>query len=256
MINNYISYYPKFEHGLYTDLINLQNEWERGLEKLDPTTSQLFVYDGIVPYYTEQPFKILFIGKESLEVAGVNYVIDILKNCYNANRIGGKTLNAYRFHAIMCYVAYGINRNFPEYKDLPWAQEIGADFGNEGGISFAFMNISKFSNESGLWQADIPLIQKFLGLTKCLNTNYFEKEIELINPDLIIGMNLKSWYGCIGKINGPLKNFGGCVDYYQLHTQYNQYPLLDSWHFSAPKKRTEKDYYIPITSAVKYVFNI
>lgn len=149
-----------------------------------------------------------------------------------------------------------INRNFPEYKDLPWAQEIGADFGNEGGISFAFMNISKFSNESGLWQADIPLIQKFLGLTKCLNTNYFEKEIELINPDLIIGMNLKSWYGCIGKINGPLKNFGGCVDYYQLHTQYNQYPLLGSWHFSAPKKRAEKDYYIPITSAVKYVFNI
>lgn len=46
------------------------------------------------------------------------------------------------------------------------------------------------------------------------------------------------------------------VDYYQFLTQYNQYPLLDSWHFSAPKKSTEKDYYIPITSAVKYVFNI
>lgn len=31
------------------------------------------------------------------------------------------------------------------------------------------------------------------------------------------------------------------VDYYQFLTQYNQYPLLDSWHFSAPKKSTEKD---------------
>lgn len=46
------------------------------------------------------------------------------------------------------------------------------------------------------------------------------------------------------------------VDYYQLHTQFNQYPLLDSWHFSALFLGAEKDYYIPITSAVKYVFNI
>lgn len=253
MNTDYITLYPESEHNLYSSLINLQDTWKVQLEKNFEQTSQLFVYDGFAPYYTEQKYKILFIGKESLEVANSYYIIDILKNCYNANLLGGKSIDSYKFHAVMNYVAYGINNNFPEYESLPWASEISSDFGEKGGLSFAFMNISKFSNESGQWKADIPLIEKFISLSNNLPSNFFMSEIELLNPDIIIGMNLCKWYQSLGTIVGPIKNFNGCVDYYRLKTLKGEYPLLDSWHFSAPRKKVKEDLYLPLMEAAKFI---
>ena len=147
------------------------------------------------------------------------------------------------------YIAYGLIKNEKSYGDIPWANTIADTFGTDEGISFAFINISKFSNESKNWQSDYDLIFKFLNGSSS-DENMFAKEIDIINPDIIIGMNLDELYYKIGKLSDS-KHFGNnkqvCLQ--KITTSKKSYTLIDCYHFSAPYKGWERDYFNPVFEA-------
>lgn len=108
------------------------------------------------------------------------------------------------------------------------------------------MNLSKFSNESGAWQADEELIDSFLKLSLNPYYDFFAHEINILDPDIIISMNLEERMKYMGTFSNPKwygeKKHDVC---YQILTTSlgKQYPLLDTWHFSAPNKSPKKNFF-------------
>lgn len=208
-----------------------------------------FIPDGIYPYYTHQNIKILFVGRECLGLTGDSYITE-LHNAYKDKTVGGRPLNSCRFHALMFYIVWGMNNGFPEWDSLPMATEIVEDFSTDKGISFAFMNLSKFSNNSESWKADWSLIDSFIDASKHHDFNLFNKEIEIINPDIIICMNLNERLSHLGerKIINETSNENISCQSLLVNDKY--IPLFDMYHFSAFKnKRTV--YYEPLRDALK-----
>lgn len=94
------------EQKLDIELSALLSEWKK-IVCTEKTSSELFVEDGFYPFFTQQPVKILFIGREALGMAGLNYVKTLFE-AYKANSVGEKSLDEYKFHHLMFYIAYGI----------------------------------------------------------------------------------------------------------------------------------------------------
>ena len=253
--------YPNEELSLKQAINELNRDWYSCICKNSVSDlSSLYVSDGFYPYYTHQKIKILFIGKESLEVSG-DYIEELFK-AIKLGKIGDKTLNEHKFHALMLYVVYGLQHNCLDYNNIPCATEISKNFATPNGISYAFMNLSKFSNESGHWISDDALIDSFLRISSMSPENYFAKEIEILNPDLIIGMNLnedekKDRYKFLGELKYPT-HYGnkGQVCAQKLITRYREYNFIDCYHFSAPNKKWDEDYYSPIVTASKAILHM
>lgn len=253
--------YPNEELSLKQAINELNRDWYSCICKNSVSDlSSLYVSDGFYPYYTHQKIKILFIGKESLEVSG-DYIEELFK-AIKLGKIGDKTLNEHKFHALMLYVVYGLQHNCLDYNNIPCATEISKNFATPNGISYAFMNLSKFSNESGHWISDDALIDSFLRISSMSPENYFAKEIEILNPDLIIGMNLnedekKDRYKFLGELKCPT-HYGdkGQVCAQKLITHHGEYNFIDCYHFSVPNKKWNEDYYSPIVTASKAIFHM
>lgn len=158
--------YPKSELGLKDEINRLNSKWLEFLkvrlgDKCPGNIDELFVSDGFYPYYTSQKKKILFIGREALEIGGCNYM-EFLYEAYQEKRIGSKTLNQHKFHSTMLYLTYAIEHAVYKWEEIPYADEFISEFAQPGGISNAFMNLSKFSNGSGSWASDYNLIDLFI----------------------------------------------------------------------------------------------
>ena len=210
-------------------------------------------FDGFYPHYFSQKPRILFVGREAREIAGFNY-LDLLHNAYRkTKRIGVQHLNCSLFHRRMLYTAYGLLNGFSEWKDIPDAAEIGDSFATPEGVSFAFMNLSKFSNESEFWPSNWKMIDDAVRLAT-RTRNFIAEEIALLEPDLVITMNLEDYFGALGEEIKPLGTYGGCVSAWNLNSQGHKSLLLDCFHFSAPGKRDLEHYYLPVCETVKKHF--
>jgi hypothetical protein len=243
-------HYPENESVIQNELNSVFREWSSAIGKSFPNerTSDDMVLDGFYPYYSKQKCKILFVGRESLGLTGDNY-IDLLHHLYTSEKaIGDKTLNQHRFHALMFYITYGLNNDYCDWNDIPMATEIADTFATEQGISFAFMNLSKLSNDSTDWQADWNLIDGFVEAFNDSPINYFAKQIDTICPDIILTMNLESRLKALGEIN--VIEYGECASYYTLQTTDKEYLLIDLYHFSAIKPQ-QSCYYDPILQGIK-----
>ena len=213
------------------------------------------VFDGFYPYYFSQKKRILFIGREALGLAGLNY-LEVLYKCYHKEkRIGGQPLNKHKFHARMLRIAYGIVNDKPLWKDIPYASTIGDTFGTANGLSFAFMNISKLSNERerGGWAANWNRINTAYRLsTEPEGRNFIREEIAILQPDIVITMRLneKIDFKLLGQLNGVLHTSEKAKSFW-LDCNGHRALLIDTWHFSAPRKKADKDFYIPICDAEK-----
>lgn len=211
---------------------------------------ELYIPDGFFPNYTNQRIKILFIGREGLELSGQNY-ISCLYDAYHNKVVGGKSLNRYQFHSTMLYISYALEHKIYDWSKLPYAVDFIDEFGKPNGCSFAFMNLSKFSNESGNWWADEELIDSFIRLSHNEQLNLFQEEIDILNPDLIIGMNLEARMDVLGRFS-DFAYYGNkdlCAQ--TLLTTKGKYPYIDAWHFSAPGKSPEKEIFNPIINYLK-----
>lgn len=178
-MHDFIRQYPADELLLLNKVQQLMAEWQQN------SADECFTTDGFYPYYTHRPVKVLFVGREGIGLAGCNY-IETLFHAYTQNRIGCKSVNAHAFHRRLLYMLYGIQHGFPEWSDIPSAHLIARDFATPSGISCAFLNLSKTSNESGNWATDWQALQS--SLAKGLP--FLKKELTLLNPDLIISSNV------------------------------------------------------------------
>lgn len=277
--------YPNDEIELWQENQRLIEALKQSLislasSELEKDYTEAINADGFYPYYTHQKVKILFIGKESLGLDGMDYIealfTGILSNDPRRNRRWNEdnpdkppytkvlTNNSDPFHSKMLYLAYGLNNDFCPYEDMPWASGIGQQlFGKkegvvwdhtEPGISYAFMNFSKFDNPSETsYVADATRIQTYSQMVKRSEINWFAKQISLLNPDLIIEMN-------IGRENADIlgtapiewiekENENLWVGYLPIEEQ--KYLILETWHFSRPGKSFNKHFYPSIVDAWK-----
>ena len=250
-----------------TSLYNLENELELNdkLSKLflewkgtlkdqqfeKNYTEDDFIRDGFYPFYTKQSKKILFIGREALGLKGKNsYIYEIFK-AYKNKRIGNKYINRHQFHSLMFKLTYSICKGEYTWDKIPKPDALTKEFGSPDGISFAFMNISKFANRSKNWTADTKLINSFITASK--NGDYINREIELLNPDIIITMNFDdNKLSLVGQDRTKdLKNSTVNVDFYDFELNGKSIVLADMWHFSAPGKSPEKNYWAPLLEGLK-----
>lgn len=75
--------------------------------------------------------------------------------------------------------------------------------------------------------------------------NLFNEQIELIDPDLIITMNLQGLLRELGELEA-LETTHPKVNQYRLLTTNKSILLFDTFHFSARSKSPEHDYYLPL----------
>ena len=76
----------------------------------------------------------------------------------------------------MLRIAYGINNGLIDWNKIPHATTIADTFGKENGLSFAFVNISKFSNQGAGSSANWDLINKGHGISN--QGRRFERAIQ------------------------------------------------------------------------------
>lgn len=74
--------------------------------------------------------------------------IEVLLESFKKNQIGNKHINSSSFYSMMFYIAYAVNKNVYSWSNIPYASELSNTFALEIGISYAVMNLSKFSNQS------------------------------------------------------------------------------------------------------------
>lgn len=270
-----ITQYPETEKKLLSDNLQLQEQLVQALEQVALSEEEKslienqFVSDGFFPYYTQQKIKILFLGKESLGLGGLDYVDTLIKPIKTNNpRARGSSWsnNKDPFWSKILYIAYGLNNGFCDYyKEMPWASDIGLHrFAVDGGISFAFMNFSKFDNPGEYYSADYNTMWKYCEMVKRTGRNWHEEQIDLLNPDVIISMNIPGYILTIFKIDnwGSLfdtdSNSHGIpyVDIGYLPVKNRKIPLINTYHFSAPGKAFDKCYYGPIVRSMKECFKI
>ena len=197
--------YSSKERKLLMKLNPLFRSWHETFRKAEDPSGMIIrdfsaddmCFDGFYPGYLKQRVKTLFVGKESRGISGYNY-LELLYKAIKVGRIGTKSLNRSEFHRRILYIAYYLQTGECDYSEIPYAQELSLLFGTEK-LSFAFMNLSKFSNENVAYQADYELIGKAVDLST-KDRNYIQEEISILAPDLILTMNLRNLLSSLGTL--------------------------------------------------------
>ena len=151
------------------------------------------------------------------------------------------------------------------YEEIPTADAILDKMFNDNNFGFAVINISKYSNDDEEnWQTNVNLANRFLRDSNLGETNFFQKELEILNPDIIITANL--WeHGIFNEeyldLCLPYVNFSkrkNVTHQGKKIAKYGKYNLngrdidyIDLYHFSA-KKSDKYCYYNPV---MKVLFN-
>ena len=222
--------------------------------------------DGFYPgYYSANP-KVLFIGRESREASGCNRMdadIDYLKK-NNINRLG------FAFWQRVFYIVYGIQHGGKiPFMEIPYANEIKESCVKANNYPFAFINLSKYSNDSRNWQADYVLMNRFLEDAELGRRNYLREQISILDPDIIISCNL--WGDAridLDKLDliFPPDDFSkripelsteGISDVYDFSFEGKHIRFIDLYHFSAVRvgkimgyELDKTYYYDPVMKAI------
>lgn len=241
--NLYFDTYPECEHTKLKELEKLLKDWFNFLkDKIEEKGIEDFVSDGFYPNYFSQNTKILFIGRESLGIAGCNYQ-EILWEGYTQEN---SKINRDKFHCRMFYLTYAILNNQFDYSRIPYASKLTASFGSNK-MSFAFMNLSKLSNEAEHFAADWNKINSSYNNS----SNFIQTEVQILEPDIIFTMNIS---GYIEKIfQGNLKKLdleNTLVRPYSLKLNGKKVLLIDTFHFSA-RKGIQANYLTPVQECIE-----
>lgn len=171
-----------------------------------------FIPDGFYPNYLRQNPRILFIGRDAHDLYGeddengeMTYIEKFLP-LYLSGRMGDtkRSINGAKFHKLLIEVAYGIihecswniSEGNPSKPHVPFASDIcGEDEKVFDRVSFAFMDLCKWSHDSGdgsangtgvVWDA----VDAFIDHSAKGNRNFILEELSLLSPDIVISMNL------------------------------------------------------------------
>lgn len=227
--SNGVKYKLDDDNDMQRQLTDLFKEWWNALSDTD---KDLFNRDGFYPGYNSQKFKILFVGREACYMAKKNYIETMYANFQN-NDIAGWTINQYPFQRRQAYIAYGILNKWKSWEEVPPASDICSMVGEDNGISWAFINMSKLSNETGDWRTDGNRYWPFVNDNN--NQRMLKRQIEILNPDIIIGANVPELTNILD-YEAPDKTESACY-YYKAKGKFP--PFLNCFHFAAIKKDKE-----------------
>jgi hypothetical protein len=215
------------------------SEWRAG-----NASREDFVEDGFYPGYLAAKIRILFIGREARSLGGCNYLEHLWDSYRRTKQIGGRSLASNKFHTVMLRLAYGFLHGFPQWSNLPSVYDICGSMGQPEGVAFAFMNLSKLSNERGdSAKADWGQIA-FATRISTSSRNWIAEEIALLRPHVVIAANLHRYLATLGKLT-PREGVEGLVDAYELNSHGHESVLLNTLHFSA-RKNAELTFYRPV----------
>ena len=237
---------PDEERDMILKLNDLANSWESSLN-IKVNEKKLFNMDGFYPFYTMQTCRILFVGREACWMSRRNYINSVC-HCIQADDFNGWTVNQYPFHKRQFYIAYGIMRwckegKFPEWDDVPYASEMAKKIfarregknvvGGLTSISWAFINLSKLSNDTGDWRTDGNRYEPFVNDNN--NQERLKSQINILQPDIIIGANVPELTNILD-YEAPDKTEPACYCY---KAKGKFPPFLNCFHFAAIKKDKE-----------------
>jgi hypothetical protein len=254
--------YPPDELPVKTRLDRLMADWKMQLSphqvlfrddgKMYPAES-FFASDGFLPYYFHQKRRVLFIARETRYIAGQDNIEVILKKC-KSNPQGIEAESVLRR---MLLLAYGIRHDGTIPFESIDTQRLCALAAMAEGFSFAFMELSKYSNENDDGaSADTELMASFFEHSNLQERNFVQEELSLLDPELVITMNL--WDGKIdaGILHLALGDapFIDCpypsAARRTITINDNTVPVIDLYHFSARKKDNE-DFYRPVMQIIR-----
>ncbi len=230
-----------------------QKQWERNGKVA------IFVEDGPFPYYWNQRTKILFIGRE---LYGKRNEGDPPTISYWNERECMEKLGI--FQSRLLYLAYGILHgecSEDTWKKMDTATKLNSIFAtsNNEGFSYAFMNASKILNEDSTYVKKDGPFWKFT--EDKVNRAFFVREIELLDPDIIISGNLndlKFWE--FEEFKAKLEQYNDWNYHkddcfvWKYEMSNKKILLLDGHHFSATGD-TYKKFYDPICKIAKAFFD-
>jgi hypothetical protein len=254
--------YPPDEALKKSRLDQLMGDWKKRISphqvlfrddgKMYPAES-FFASDGFLPYYFHQRCRVLFIARETRYIAGQDNIEVILKKCKeNPQGIGAEPVLRR-----MLLIAYGVQHDGAiSFENIDLGQ-LCALAATERGFSFAFMEMSKYSNEcDDGGAADTELMSSFFEHSDLQRRNFIQEELSLLDPDLVITMNL--WNGKIDA--GILRLALGDVPFIDcphpsaarriIAVNGKRVPVIDLYHFSA-RKNDNEDFYKPVMSIFK-----
>lgn len=244
--------YPEHENAKLASLENLFHEWHQHVAENSTAPGENeadeMVSDGFYPHYFSQKKRILFIGREARGLAGHSYIDKLYQSYHDDKHVGNQHINRSKFHSRMIRITHGIMNDLPEWEGIPHASTIGDTFGAVNGLSFAFMNISKFSNEGESWNSDWAAINTFHGVSTH-KRNFNREQVAILEPHIIITMNLGEKINVLGELT-PL-HASEHAKSFLLDINGQRSLLIDTWHFSAPRKSADAHYYIPICDAIR-----
>lgn len=211
-----------------------------------------FAADGFFPGYFEQKTKVLFVGRESrwLSLLSSDSIVA------NINFFKTQNVNSNAFWRNCLYMLYGIQHEGKiPYSEVPYADEIAKKMVATNEFGFALMNISKYTNNSDEGGTrNIELMNRFLEDSELEKRNFFQEELELLEPDIIITANL---WDCGVKDEYlaqcfPSEKFKNWETYGQNTANYGDFELngktarlINTYHFSS-RKATEEFFYEPL----------
>lgn len=210
-----------------------------------------FAYDGFFPGYFSQKGKVLFVGRETRWIGGGNFDFrETTKEYFRDVNVTGSA-----WWRTILYVLYGIQHEGQiSYADVPVADEIAKEMVRTNNFGFAVMQLSKYSNDSeDGGTRNVYLMNRFLKDSELEKRNFFQEELALLDPDVIITANL--WECGVDsdalELCFPEENFSNMKSYRHIveHGDYNlngkTVKFINTFHFSA-RKSTENDFYKPV----------
>ena len=204
-----------------------------------------FTTDGFFPGYWQQKTKILIIARETRYNAGQNIITNTINNWKEGKYL--PTNNS--FWGKIIDLIYGIqNQGIIPFEKLPKTTDIAQNMIKSNNYGFAFMEVSKYSNDSDTGGSkDKKLINQFLIDSELQKRNFIAEEIDILEPNLILTANL--WDGTINNFDfeSTFENWEVIKDIprkailYETTIHGKKYRLIDLYHFSAVL--SEKEYF-------------
>ena len=138
---------------------------------------------------------------------------------------------------------------------------MSSTYATSEGISFAFMNISKISNETDDFHSNWSSIQTSKGDAITKKRNFLQEEISLLAPDIIIGSGVYDIHNIIESGEKLFQN--QWLSLYLLKIASKNVLYFATYHFTATKIEKGigvKDYdsfYLPIKDTfLKYCYYV
>ena len=255
--------YSDFEKQKNKELNSLFSDWIKQLSKnktpIDngnkrkKTPATCFAKDGFFPgYFDENNLRVCFIGRETRLIGGHDFR-DTTKEFFD----DPDPKNSWWRRILK--IMYGIQNNGEiEFEKLNTINILNEMY-DSNKYGFAVINISKFSNDHpNNWESNTNLIDRFLKDSELDKRNFFNEELEILSPDVIITANL--WNGLIKeeylnlclppeKFINEKKLKDNVAIYYEFNLNDKKIDFIDLYHFSA-KKSDKYCYYKPVMNVL------